>query len=74
MTSYSITDLINPNKMIKGKVDSLNEKASSKDSGKTEKLVAEFSKVFIPLNFEMNWSFKFIYPFKSPALVIICFL
>ena len=60
MTSYSITDLINPNKTIKGKVDSLNEKASSKDSGKAEKLVAEFSKVFIPLKndfkelFEMN--------------------
>ena len=76
VTSYSITD---PNKMIKGKVDSLNEKASSKDSGKTEKLVAEFSKVFIPLKndfkelFEMNWSFKFIYPFKG-RLSLLFFL
>ena len=80
MTNYSITDLLNPKKMVKEKVDSLNEKASTEDSSKTEKFVAEFSKAFVPLKndfkelFEKGFFEKFSYPFNSPALVIICFL
>ena len=46
MTKYSITDLLNPQKMVKEKVDSLNEKSSSRDP---EKFVVVFNKVFIPL-------------------------
>ena len=66
MSTYSITDLLNPKKMVKDKVDSLNEKA--------------VSQVFDPLKndfmvlFQKGFFDKFSYPFNSPTLVFICIL
>ena len=79
MTEYSMCDLMNPKKMVTEKGDGMFEKATM-ESGKAEKLVENLAAFFVPLKndfkelFEKGFMDKFSYPFKSPALVIICLL
>ena len=67
---------MNPKIMVTEKGDGLFEKATM-ESGKTEKLVEYLAAFFVPLKNELikkRFIDKFSYPFKSPALVIICLL
>ena len=79
MTEYSMCDLMNPKIMVTEEGDGLFEKTTM-ESGKAEKLVENLAALFVPLKndfkelIKKGFMDKFSYPFKSPALVIICLL